>query len=62
MPPAGDITLVICSFLSSNRTPVVVGLVAIALGLMLMHQHLVTNTNFLERVVVAFSISERTPI
>ena len=58
---AGIVALAACGFLGSNRTPVVVGLVAIALGLMLVRQHLVTKTNFLERVVVAFSISERTP-
>ena len=39
----------------------IVGLVAIALGLVLMRQHLVTKTNFLTRVVVAFEISEQTP-
>ena len=38
---------------------VVVGIVAIALGLVLMRQHLVTKTNFLARVVMAFDISEQ---
>ena len=34
------------------------GLVSIWLGLMLTRQHLVTNTNYLRRVIVAFNISE----
>ena len=38
---------------------VVVGIVAIALGLVLMRQHLVTKMNFLARVVMAFDISEK---
>lgn len=44
--------------------PVVIGclfgLISILFGALLMRQHLVTNTNFLERIVVAFNISEPT--
>ena len=35
------------------------GLVSIWLGLVLTRQHLVTNTNYLRRVIVAFNISEQ---
>ena len=49
-----------CAFLRCNWMAVIVGLVAIALGLLLMRQHLVTKTNFLARVVVAFRMSEQT--
>ena len=37
----------------------VVGLVSILLGQLLARQHLVTNTNFLHRVMVAFNISKQ---
>ena len=37
----------------------IVGLVSILLGLLLTKQHLVTNTNFLHRVVVAFNVGEQ---
>ena len=37
----------------------IVGVVSILLGLLLPRQHLVTNTNFLHRVIVAFNIGEQ---
>ena len=36
-----------------------IGLVSILLGLLLMRQHLVTNTHFLQRVILAFKVSEQ---
>ena len=45
-----------CAFLRCNWIVVIVGLVAIALGLLLMRQHLVTKTNFLVRILLAFEI------
>ena len=53
------VAIVTCAFLRCNWMAAIVGLVAIALGLLLMRQHLVTKTNFLTRVVVAFEISEQ---
>ena len=67
---AGVVNLVfaICSFDVTtcclvHGVPVVtgvVGVVSILLGLLLTRQHLVTNTNFLLRVIVAFNIGEQT--
>ena len=37
----------------------IVGAVSVLLGWLLMRQHLVTNTNFLHRVIVAFKLSEQ---
>ena len=38
----------------------IVGVVSVLLGLLLTRQHLVTNTNFLHRVIVAFNVGEQT--
>lgn len=58
----------VCSFDATECCPVpgvpvvivVVGLVSVLLGWFLMRQHLVTNTNFLHRVIVAFNVGEQT--
>ena len=63
-----NVVFAICSFdgttcFRDQRFAVViavVGLISILLGLLLTHQHLVTNTNFLRRVIVAFNIGEQT--
>ena len=63
-----DLVVATCSIdltpcLRNQRFPVVVGGVigsaSIVLGWLLMRQHLVTNTHFLQRVLVAFNISEQ---
>ena len=63
---AGVVNLVfaICSLcLQNQRCPVavcvVVGLVSIVLGGFLLRQHLITNTNFLQRLIVAFKFCEK---
>ncbi len=56
---AGIVALALCGFRCDGMAAIV-GLVAIALGLLLMRQHLVTKTNFLIRVVVAFRMSKQT--
>ena len=58
----------VCSFDATECCPVpgvpvvivIVGLVSVLLGRFLMRQHLVTNTNFLHRVIVAFNVGEQT--
>ena len=52
---AGFIDIAI-GYLFCKLVPVVAGAAAIVLGFVLVRQHLVTNTNFLDRVVVAFNI------
>ena len=52
---AGFIDIVI-GFLRCELVPFVVGVVAVVLGLLLVRQHLVTNTNFLDRIAAAFSV------
>ena len=56
---AGIVALALCGFASTGMVAIV-GLISITLGLLLMRQHLVTKTNFLTRVVVAFRMSEQT--
>ena len=55
------VTIVICAFVACDWMAGSVGLMSILLGLLLMRQHVVTKTNFLERIVVAFEISKQTP-
>ena len=63
-----NLAFAICSFDATTCCPVqgvpvvigIVGVVSILLGLLLTHQHLVTNTNFLHRVIVAFNVGEQT--
>ena len=55
------VTIAICAFVACDWMAGSVGLMSILLGLLLMRQHVVTKTNFLERIVVAFEISKQTP-
>ena len=59
--PSSVVTIAICAFVVYDWTAGSVGLMSILLGLLLMRQHVVTKTNFLERIVVAFEISKQTP-
>ena len=63
-----NLAFAICSFDATTCYPVqgvpvvvgIAGVVSILLGLVLTNQHLVTNTNFLHRVIVAFNLGEQT--
>ena len=47
---------IVIGFLCCELPPLVVGVVAVVLGLLLVRQHLVTHTNFFDRIAAAFSV------